>query len=379
VSGAGPHSGSITIYSPYGGTVSITGTDNGNVTTYGNFVGSLTVTGDMNGAITLNNNGSLNGPVSITGGLNGPVSIGGGNLAANLTAQSFSGDLTVGGNVTACAHALGDVTHPINISGNIAGSGRVQIGGGLSSILYVHGNIDKNGGQPAIDVAGALTSQVRVNGYLADDLSYSPEIYVGTMGATGAVTIDWDANHRGYRDWMSGAAIQVGSSTYYGNFDSAHLYETSCIIGDTDNSGALDTFDIDSFAKAIQGDGSAYNSTYCGLSESRVFHADCDCDTYANAFDIDPFVMKLINPAQWAQTYPDCAAEECGPYLDGGGLSQPPEDSLDYTPENVAALFQQTLSDEGLSAVVSVIEQAIEGYGDTPRGEFWTEVLALLE
>ncbi|MBN2448070.1 MAG: hypothetical protein JXO22_15175, partial [Phycisphaerae bacterium] len=33
---------------------------------------------------------------------------------------------------------------------------------------------------------------------------------------------------------------------------------------------------------------------------------DCNCDGAADAFDIDPFVMAVIFPEQYAAAYPDC-------------------------------------------------------------------------
>jgi hypothetical protein len=186
--------------------------------------------------------------------------------------------------------------------------------------------------------------------------------------------IDWDGNQANDQ-WVDAASIALGPTVYYGNSPAVRLYETTCVRGDMRNQappdgGDPDPSDIDPFIEALT-DPAGYAADFPGLGgPSMVYHGDCNCDGALNPFDIDPFILRLTNPAAWHNT--PGYFETCPGQFDGGGGGA-------YTPADVAALFVNYVQPGRLPALRAAILEMIDGSGDTPRAEFWREVLALLE
>ena len=118
--------------------------------------------------------------------------------------------------------------------------------------------------------------------------------------------------------------------------------------------------------------GGGYDQGYPGLWGSIHYRANTNCDAALNAFDIDPFALKLGNPAAWYATY-TCEDPNC-PYVpelaDGGG---------DLTAAQTAALLEQFVAPTRQRLAAQMVAEVAEGLGDTPRGEFWRAVLAELQ
>ena len=53
------------------------------------------------------------------------------------------------------------------------------------------------------------------------------------------------------------------------------------------------------------------------VAPSPCARGDMNCDGLLNAFDIDPFVLALVTPEQYAAAFPDCLIERADCNCDG--------------------------------------------------------------
>lgn len=142
-----------------------------------------------------------------------------------------------------------------------------------------------------VAVSGQLNGEIRINGSLFNGSAAEEIIIGGSIGPAGAVAVDWDGAHDG-DNWLSGAVVKVGGTPYTANSPSMKLYEISICRGDLDNDNDVDFFDIDPLIMAFD-PGSVYDANFPGLSGSRGYHGDCNCDGSVNFSDIDAFVARL--------------------------------------------------------------------------------------
>ena len=118
------------------------------------------------------------------------------------------------------------------------------------------------------------------------------------------------------------------------------------------------------------------------MSGSRAFHADTNCDGVVNAFDIDPFVLRLTAgepPTTYCALY--CSEEDCAcASLDGlGGGAGFAAEGAGTSAGELAGMFAVYVAAERLPVIIDAAEQVAAHLGDTPRGDFWRAVLAELE
>jgi hypothetical protein len=83
-------------------------------------------------------------------------------------------------------------------------------------------------------------------------------------------------------------AMTGGTFTLTGGFWAVSLPRP----GDMDCDGLVNTFDIDPFVLALVNP-AAYVAQY---PDCNILNGDCDGDGLVNVFDIDPFVQLLIGP-----------------------------------------------------------------------------------
>ena len=115
------------------------------------------------------------------------------------------------------------------------------------------------------------------------------------------------------------------------------------------------------------------------MSGSRAFHADTNCDGLVNAFDIDPFALRLTALATYCASY--CAEEDCAcAGLDGlGGGAGFAAEGAGASAGELAGMFAVYVAAERLPVIIDAAEQVAAHLGDTPRGDFWRAVLAELQ
>ncbi|MBN2446504.1 MAG: hypothetical protein JXO22_07260 [Phycisphaerae bacterium] len=107
--------------------------------------------------------------------------------------------------------------------------------------------------------------------------------------------------------WGDHAATGTIGVTY--EIDDFHLSEGSPCIDAGDPTFLMDPADpdIDGELRVWDGDNSGLALVDMGTDEfgSRMY-GDLDCDGSTDVFDIDAFVMAIINPTEYATVYPDC-------------------------------------------------------------------------
>ena len=182
-----------------------------------------------------------------------------------------------------------------------------------------------------------------------------------------------------------GAEVKIddgmgGYDTHSGNSSSDQIWEITCLKGDLNNDNAINAFDIDPFVLALasHAPGGAYDQAFPGLLGSVIYHADMDCDGDINAFDIDPFALRLGDASAYCAAYYDsdtcydcyCATLDSGEGSGGGYGLEPAE---------LAELFQENVAAERLGLIIDAAAELAASYADTPRGEYWSAVLAELE
>jgi hypothetical protein len=245
--------------------------------------------------------------------------------------------------------------------------------------IEVRGNVARTAAGRAIHLRTLQPGgQIRVHGSLLANPESTPEIHVEVaMAPSSAIAINWDGYEGGDDQWAEGAAIVVGdlnepNNWYFGNTPAARIVDVTCVKGDMDNScdprdpntWRPDYGDINPFLLALSNP-SAYDAAYPALAGSRVYHADCSCDGDVTFDDIDPFTARLFGEIPWCET---CA------WGDGPAGPATPLDSV-----VVAELYRTYLAPENLPAFVQGVRALIARYAGTPRGEFWSDVLARLE
>ena len=295
--------------------------------------------------------------------------------------------------ITFSAAGTGDLVG-LNIRGNLgATAGKLEIAGHVvapSVVTFkdlswfgevrVGGSVDPNAVIEArdSDYFGTIAIGQDLRGLVAVEGSLPLVTVNGSFGATGviradylstAVAIDYDGWQEG-DDWEQGAYVRVGPMEpyeyFYGNTPSRKVWHITCAKGDMNNDVVVSMFDIDPFVLALT-DPNEYAGVFFGLDGSMVYHADCDCSGKFDNFDIDPFILRLTNPCEYKRQFPDCdpCLAPCPPGEGGeGGLGA----------QAVADLHKQNVAPQRLPYVIDAAEFLAGWYKGTPRGKFWTEV-----
>lgn len=220
-------------------------------------------------------------------------------------------------------------------------------------------------GDHAATIAAAGTGsphagRVHILGSLLDgDPAYEVNL-AGSLGSDGAVVVDYNGWHDG-DDWQSGAIVRIGSTDYDENTPAARIYEITGCRGDMNNDGLLSNFDIDPFVLALATPND-YAAAFPGLEGSADWHGNVNCDTEFDNFDIDPFIELVVA---------ECCTSDCDPCE---SLAPPPTP----TAEEMAAILQETVDFGRIQALIAIIDQALAGYeGD--QYDYWSAVLAALQ
>jgi hypothetical protein len=101
---------------------------------------------------------------------------------------------------------------------------------------------------------------------------------------------------------MAGMRVDAGTALFVGGDfviaggrGSGRIAQWGCVgtlIGDLNCDGVVDQFDIDPFVLALV-DPTGYASSFPGCF---IYNADCNEDGFVNAFDIDLFIGLLTEP-----------------------------------------------------------------------------------
>jgi hypothetical protein len=91
---------------------------------------------------------------------------------------------------------------------------------------------------------------------------------------------------RGYLDHSMNAILAAG---YTVTNDLTHIDIVAALPGDSNCDGAVNAFDIDPFILALV-DPVAYQAAF---PNCNILNADCSFDGVVNPFDIDPFIARL--------------------------------------------------------------------------------------
>lgn len=242
----------------------------------------------------------------------------------------------------------GDLGGAIRLTGAGTAEGEIRIGGDVLSLVD----------DQSIEIAGTLggNSRIRINGSLSS-LYASDTIQLGAMADTAALTVDFDGDDFG--DYWGEAGVRIGSTLYTSNSPDAALWDVTSCRGDMNNDGEVNNFDIDPFVLALV-DPAGYEDEFPGLEGSRVYHGDCNCDGLLNSFDIDPFVGKVVNGC-CESTCPGCSY-----FARGGG----PDAS------EIAAILAENVASDRFEALLDIVNEVAAG--EEPNAEFWGEVLEAL-
>ncbi|MBL8880739.1 MAG: hypothetical protein JNG88_16620 [Phycisphaerales bacterium] len=284
---------------------------------------------------------------------------------------TFQGGFTVNGDMSgtisvglsgfspaATIDILGDVDGLVRLFGGGQGTGH--------GTIHIAGDVQRPDGQPSIEIQGTLGDggRILIDGSLrsGDSGTNTPEITIGALSAGAGLSVDFDGWNLG-DDW-SDAEIVVGTNSYFANTPSVHLWEIQPCRGDMNNDGAVNNFDIDPFVLALI-DPEIYSETFPGLEGSRVYHGDCNCDGLFNNFDINAFVARL------AEEENGCCDAGC-PGCQYFGPNEQRE------PKSVAAQLATNVSRERYDGM-RIIVADVAANEENSDGEYWAAVLDYLE
>ena len=282
--------------------------------------------GDVNGAITIDAlQGGEDGYVHVAGDLNE-------DLTVTWTGAPFNGLIEIDEDV----NALIDLNHDAD------------------GVVHVHGDLNGDG---AIHVHEDLNGKVLIDGSLLDTVA-DPEIDIdGSVGAGGAVAVDYDGWQTG-DEWEDGATITVGDTTFTGNTPAARIYEITSWRGDMNNDELLNFSDVDPFVLALLGL-EQYMAEYPGLGGSMEYHGDANCDGYFNFSDVDPFVALVVQ---------ECCDPDCSGCRGGESLS----------PEELASELAAHVAPERYDTLVEIVAEVALIQKDAQRQAYWEAVYSAL-
>jgi hypothetical protein len=371
----------IFIFGPHGGTIDVAGSLNYLVVT-GALSGSVTVQGELANLV-------LDGvtpaaTIVVTGSL----------LHSEVSGSPFEGNVHVGGNVGAFTVDTGfGAAGQLIVDGNLTGwlwvpggplAGTVTIMGSIQGFVYVgsttpadltgsltvqqdmSGLVDVNGNLTgALVVNHDLTGRVNVHGNLVGDAETGPAGHIIINGSFGTglgpgyilvvgnfswsqafISVDYDGYQYG-DDWKEYAYIDVHGRRLTGNTPEEHVWEISGCRGDLNGDHAVGFSDLNPFVLALNSP-EEYAQAFPGLQGSMVWHGDVNCNGVFGFDDISPFVALLSLPDP-------CCDATCPLCEDAGGQEAMSAQEL---AENLAANIWPELYDELLWIVAEAIKNA---------------------
>jgi hypothetical protein len=124
-----------------------------------------------------------------------------------------------------------------------------------------------------------------------------------TFGQAGTV-MGQDPNVAGLVGHGSAVVLVSGSITAPAT-DGSYTFSLANGLANTlDSIATLPNFSPVSAATVVDGDSISFT-----VSAGPVFElGDMNCDGFVNSFDIDPFVLAILNPTQYALDFPACDA-----------------------------------------------------------------------
>jgi hypothetical protein len=337
--------------------------------------GSVVVDQDLAGDLDIDGTVVQGGLVEVTGDVRGVPSV-----AGYMELSQLDGTVHVGGYV--------GVGGGITVTGPTAGT--IDVDGDLQGYLHLAdllGTVDVGGhlGDPNAP-ADSFSGQIRVYG----GLKSAAKIWIHSLFPSGAlmgpksyITVDYDGFTAG-DDWPVTASVVFGGSedyVFHGNTPAAHVWHTSRCHGDADNSrnNRIDPYypdftDINPFILALSTP-LQFALTYPGLADTDgtvytgggiLYKGDCNCDGTFDFADINAFVALVGG---------DCNPEECDDCVGGdapGGGDEPP------SPEELAAQLAANIWPELYDNLLFVVAGAIDASPDEETRAYWEAVYAAL-
>lgn len=408
----------------------------GQVSVYGevSVAGRIAVYGDCPGQVNVN--GYHLAPPYHEGDLAGQLTVAGAVAQTDLTninvSHDVSGSVTVGNDLAGAlwigndlageVEILGDVDRTadgpaLHVGGDVTTTGAVRVAGDWRASAAIYGDLDGaitvgfepgiiDGGTlsrpagypdvPAIQVTGYLCDEnhdlggghIIINGSLGPQAGDTPLIDVGQGYCSSAektefISIDYQGWQQGHI-WDTTACVQVGSDLnppnppYCGaapNTLETRVWHITCPKGDLNGDGLVTgSGDVGPIILALANQ-AQYALKFPGLGGSALWHADMNCNGSLDKGDLDAFYLRLFMPTEYFRKYGNPCIAPSRPA--GGGEGDDAE--LTYTAADVAADMQQNLNPANLPAAMAVIADMIANFGDTPEGDFWSAVLALLQ
>jgi hypothetical protein len=341
--------GALLIYGGQYANVHLTGTLRGALFA-GGVAGDITIDGSVAPGASIEVNSGISGDVQVGADMSGVIQV--------VGEGGVTGDVYIGGNLTGVFQVL---PHPLRPEDPANLYGSLEIGRNLSGTIRVQKelwdvNQDLSGGHIIINGAFEASGQI--------------ELGLGLHGTTEFVCVDYDG-YNSLDGWDPNACVRIGLEPPYqyfcGNTPAEHLWRVQCNKGDLTNDGAVDSLDIDAFVLALS-DPPAYALAYPGMSGSREYHGNCDCQGGFDNFDIDAFTLRRTDPETYRCVYPNC--DPCLGPCSGGG------DGLGA--QAVGELYKKNLAPERLPYVIDAADFLAGWYKGAPRGKFWTDVHATL-
>jgi hypothetical protein len=315
----------------------------------GGFLGSVA---DLAGDFIVN--GTLTGALTIFR-VSGTVQLGGMSEGAVLLAGEFPGTLS-------CDEMSGSIQ-----IANLAETALVDIGTSTGHI-----NFGRLSGVVEVD---ELDGNILVAGAFDAAPTREPRVIVTSKSAGALFVVNADGQNECDDFWMPHAEVQIGEDIYDAPAPEIGLATATCGMGDMNNDGLVNGYDIDPFVLALT-NLEAYYADYPYLQFSMPYRADMDCDELVTGFDIDPFVLRLteeIHP--WCEVCPGLLGLGAGEEA-AMGLELPDEGSED--PAIIAAFLAANLSPENMPAMIETAQMLATGLEDPDRAELWAGIAAAL-
>ncbi len=348
--------------------------------------GVIDIGGDLSGALTFAP--YMCGELRVGGSVSGDIEV---------AESELVGRIVIAGNLGSSIYTGWDLTGRIQIGGDLAGA--IEVGGDLTGTIEVgspYADLDRMAGAILVP-NGTLSGRILLNNGLAQ----AADVHFGEIGPDALFVVNNDGANPAEDDWEVGAEVRVGTAEPFQDVtgpDDESFWVASCLKGDANNSGAVNAFDIDPFVLLLTNP-AGYCAAYPGLcgegndSEegssrgSYVYRGDLNCDGLVNAFDIDAFVLKLTDAEAWELAYPpSCVLEDNGECCPGDmllamgsrGAESAGAELESESAAATAALIVEYVSPELRPGLLWLATQLADELPDRQRAALWAEVEAEL-
>jgi hypothetical protein len=206
------------------------------------------------------------------------------NSYATITSNTIAGNNAPDGGGLALASSSPTIANNTIVGNSADHGGALYLAYGSSSPIIANTIVSFN--SSGFHQSGSGTPTLRYN-CVYDNAGYDYSGLNDPTGTDGNISVD-------------PLFIDQGAGDY-------HTQPSSPGLDAGNNPDADGSYDLDGYPRIIDGNHDGTATVDIGAYEYHAYlHGDLNCDGLVNTFDIDPFVLALIDPAGYALAYPNC-------------------------------------------------------------------------